>query len=280
MKINHNIQALDAYRNLNQNQINTSKNLEKLSSGLRINRAADDAAGLAISEKMRSQIRGLDQANRNSLDGISLMQTAEGAMNEVHSMLQRMRELAVQAANDTNTTSDRSAIEQEVDQLKLEINSVASKTEFNTRKLLDGSSAADTQYRVGEMENTNLKAVPSVVDASLQTGRYEVGVANNPELTYKLNQPGAGVSSSSVIAIEESTIDNTNNTANLIKAPKVVDSSILDGSYTMTVSTDTATPPITTVEVEDSSGNSLGTVAGQLIHLRVRNKLSEGLNSI
>ena len=152
MKINHNIQALNAYKNLYQNQMNTSKNLEKLSSGLRINRAADDAAGLAISEKMRSQIRGLDQAERNALDGISLMQTAEGAMDEVHSMLQRMRELSVQAANDTNTVSDRQAIQLEIDQLSLEIDSVAAKTEFNTRKLLDGSSAADTQYLVDEME--------------------------------------------------------------------------------------------------------------------------------
>ena len=222
MKINHNIPALNAYRNLYQNQMNTSKNLEKLSSGLRINRAADDAAGLAISEKMRSQIRGLNQAERNSLDGISLMQTAEGAMTEVHSMLQRMRELSVQAANDTNTTSDRQAIQLEIDQLNLEIDSIAAKTEFNTRKLLDGSSAADTQFLEGEMEITNLKDVPKVVDPSLQTGRYEVGVVSDPELTYKLNQPGAGVSSASVISIGQSTIDNANNGANLTKAPKVI----------------------------------------------------------
>ena len=104
------------------------------------------------------------------------MQTAEGAMTEVHSMLQRMRELSVQAANDTNTTSDRQAIQLEIDQLNLEIDSIAAKTEFNTRKLLDGSSAADTQYIVGEMERTNLKDVPKVIDPSLKTGRYEVGV--------------------------------------------------------------------------------------------------------
>ena len=156
MKINHNIQALNAYRNLYQNQMNTSKNLEKLSSGLRINRAADDAAGLAISEKMRSQIRGLDQAERNALDGISLMQTAEGAMDEVHSMLQRMRELSVQAANDTNTASDRQAIQLEIDQLTLEIDSIAAKTEFNTRRLLDGSSAAD--YTVSRKSNRKYKS--------------------------------------------------------------------------------------------------------------------------
>ncbi|WP_394234943.1 flagellin [Niallia oryzisoli] len=249
MKINHNIQALNAYRNLYQNQMNTSKNLEKLSSGLRINRAADDAAGLAISEKMRSQITGLKQAERNSLDGISLMQTAEGAMTEVHSMLQRMRELAVQAANDTNTTSDRQAIQLEVDQLNLEIDSIASKTEFNTRRLLDGSSAADTQYIVGEMENTNIKDVPKVGDPSLKTGRYEVGVESNPQLTYKLNQPGAGVSSAAVIAIEESIITSTAGSA-LTIAPKVVDSAVINGQYSLditvtgAIATLTVTPPV------------------------------------
>jgi flagellin len=139
MKINNNIQALNSYRNLYQNQANTSKNLEKLSSGLRINRAADDAAGLAISEKMRSQIRGLKMAERNALDGISLMQTAEGAMQEVHAMLQRMRELAVQASNDTYTDEDREKIGQEIEQLTEEINKISANTEFNTRKLLDGS---------------------------------------------------------------------------------------------------------------------------------------------
>ncbi|HWL13274.1 MAG TPA: flagellin, partial [Ureibacillus sp.] len=103
MKINHNITALNAYRNLSVNNSTTAKSLEKLSSGLRINRASDDAAGLAISEKMRSQIRGLDMAQRNALDGISFIQTAEGALSSTHSILQRMRELAVQAGNDSNT---------------------------------------------------------------------------------------------------------------------------------------------------------------------------------
>ncbi|WP_223881925.1 flagellin N-terminal helical domain-containing protein [Niallia endozanthoxylica] len=246
MKINHNIQALNAYRNLYQNQMNTSKNLEKLSSGLRINRAADDAAGLAISEKMRSQISGLKQAERNSLDGISLMQTAEGAMTEVHSMLQRMRELAVQASNDTNTTSDRQAIQLEVDQLKLEIDSISSKTEFNTRKLLDGSSAADTQYIVGEMEKTNIIQVPRVIDASLKTGRYEVGIENNPVLTYKLNQPGAGVSDASVIDIHlgGKFHSNQKGNTNLLNPPQLTNPAANDldedlsqnmGSYVVTI---------------------------------------------
>lgn len=210
MKINHNIQALNAYRNLYSNQAASSRSLEKLSSGLRINRAADDAAGLAISEKMRSQIRGLNQAERNSMDGISLIQTAEGAMTEVHSMLQRMRELAVQAANDTNMASDRDAIQKEVDQLKVEIDSIAAKTEFNTRKLLDGSSAVDTQYRAGQMQNTYIKSVPVVVDPSIPTGRYQVAIENKPSLDYALNQPGAGVSNENVIKIETDTLLKTN----------------------------------------------------------------------
>jgi len=117
MRINHNIAALNTYGKLSANQATTSKSLEKLSSGLRINRAGDDAAGLAISEKMRGQIRGLDQASRNASDGISLIQTAEGALNETHSILQRMRELAVQSSNDTNTLNDRQEIQKEIDQL-------------------------------------------------------------------------------------------------------------------------------------------------------------------
>lgn len=140
MRINHNIQALNAYRNLAVNQSNTAKNLEKLSSGLRINRAADDAAGLAISEKMRSQIRGLEVAERNALDAISLIQTAEGALNEVHSILQRMRELAVQAANDTLEASDRAAIQAEIDQLTKEIDRIADTTQFNQKILFSGKA--------------------------------------------------------------------------------------------------------------------------------------------
>ncbi len=139
MKINNNIQALNAYRNLTANQFSTSKNLERLSSGLRINRAADDAAGLAISEKMRSQIRGLQMAERNALDAVSLIQTAEGALNESHAILQRMRELSVQAANDTNTDDDRREIQNEINQLKDELNRIGRETEFNTQKLIDGS---------------------------------------------------------------------------------------------------------------------------------------------
>ncbi|MGP7818539.1 flagellin N-terminal helical domain-containing protein [Niallia sp. 01092] len=248
MKINHNIQALNAYRNLYQNQFNTSKNLERLSSGLRINRAADDAAGLAISEKMRSQIKGLSMAERNSLDGVSLMQVAEGAMNEVHSMLQRMRELSVQAANDTNTDSDRESLQLEIDQLLKEVDSIAAKTEFNTRKLLDGSSAVDTQYILGESEKTNIKQVPTVVDPSIATGRYEVRVESQPKLTYTLNQPGAGVSNSSVLQMPMvgTYKDGELVKTNLGNSPVAVGSGVKDenGTYKVTVANkDFVTPP-------------------------------------
>lgn len=140
MRINHNIQALNAYRNLSNSMGKTSKTLEQLSSGMRINRAADDAAGLAISEKMRSQIRGLDMAERNSLDAISLIQTAEGALNETHSILQRMRELSTQAANGTLEDDDREAIQKEINQLTYEIDRIADTTQFNKKKLLSGSA--------------------------------------------------------------------------------------------------------------------------------------------
>ncbi len=139
MVVQHNMQAINANRQLGIASGAVGKSTEKLSSGFRINRAADDAAGLAISEKMRSQIRGLNQASTNAQDGISLIQTAEGALNETHSILQRMRQLSVQAANGTETDEDRSNLQDEVKQLQDELDRIAETTEFNTMKLLDGS---------------------------------------------------------------------------------------------------------------------------------------------
>ncbi|MDQ0214951.1 flagellin [Oikeobacillus pervagus] len=152
MRINHNIAALNTYRQLNSASTAQSKSMEKLSSGLRINKAGDDAAGLAISEKMRGQIRGLDQASKNSQDAISLVQTAEGALNETHDILQRMRELAVQAGNDTNTTSDREEIQKEINQMTSEINRIGNTTEFNTQKLLNGSKDSATTGSKAKIE--------------------------------------------------------------------------------------------------------------------------------
>ena len=139
MRINHNLFALDAQRNLTLTQMSLSKSVERLSSGLRINRAADDAAGLSISEKLRAQVKGLAQASRNAQDAISMIQTAEGGLNEVHAMLQRMRELAVQASNDTLSDADRANINSELQQLLAEVNHIGDSTEFNGKKLLDGS---------------------------------------------------------------------------------------------------------------------------------------------
>ncbi|OSX53174.1 flagellin N-terminal helical domain-containing protein [Anoxybacillus ayderensis] len=166
MRINHNIQALNAYRNLAVNQSNTAKNLEKLSSGLRINRAADDAAGLAISEKMRSQIRGLEVAERNALDAISLIQTAEGALGSIHSILQRMRELAVQAANGTNTDDDRGHIQNEVDQLIDEIDRIADKTTFNGTPLLD-NNFNNVKFQIGANEGEEVEISIAGMTSSL-----------------------------------------------------------------------------------------------------------------
>jgi len=140
MIINHNMQAINTHRQMGINQGNLSKNMEKLSSGLRINRAGDDAAGLSISEKMRGQIRGLNQASRNSQDGISMIQTAEGSLDEVHSIAQRMRELAVQASNETNVDADCAALDAEYQQLIAELGRISDTTEFNTQKLLDGTA--------------------------------------------------------------------------------------------------------------------------------------------
>ena len=139
MIVQHNMTAMNAHRQLGGIQSAQAKSTEKLSSGYRINRAGDDAAGLSISEKMRSTIRGLNKASTNAQDGISLVQVAEGALNETHAILQRMNELATQAANDTNTSVDRSAIQKEIDQLTSEIDRIRSTTQFNTMNLLDGT---------------------------------------------------------------------------------------------------------------------------------------------
>ena len=155
MIINHNMNALNAHRNMGVNNTNAGKSMEKLSSGLRINRAGDDAAGLAISEKMRGQIRGLEQSSRNAADGISMIQTAEGALNETTNILQRMRELAVQASNDTNTSSDREEIQKEINALTEEVDRIANNTEFNTQKLLNGNKSGVG----GEVVNEAVTAV-------------------------------------------------------------------------------------------------------------------------
>lgn len=151
LQVNTNVAALNAYRHLSSTQSTMNTSLERLSSGLRINRAADDAAGLAISEKLRAQTSGLGQASANAQDAISLVQTAEGALNETHSILQRMRQLAVQSSNDTNTADDRDAIQKEVTALNDELDRIASTTQFNGQNLLDGTggTAGSFTFQIG-----------------------------------------------------------------------------------------------------------------------------------
>ena len=159
MVVQHNLQAANTNRQLGITTSAQAKSTEKLSSGYKINRAADDAAGLSISEKMRSQIRGLNKASSNAQDGVSLVQTAEGALNETHSILQRMNELATQAANGTNTSVDRSAIRAELDQLTSEINRIQSTTQFNTMNLLDGTFSGKTnkmKLQVGALSGQSI----------------------------------------------------------------------------------------------------------------------------
>ncbi|MCY6353968.1 flagellin Hag [Clostridium sp. ZS2-4] len=205
MIINHNLNAMNAHRQMSANTVTAGKSMEKLSSGLRINRAGDDAAGLAISEKMRGQIRGLDQASRNSQDGISMIQTAEGGLNETHAILQRMRELAVQAANDTNVSTDRKAIQGELNQLTSEITRIGNTTEFNTQKLLNGNSTVagesltatlqiganegqTFQMQITDMRSQSLKlttstatigtATEALTDKSTSTAEYALNVGS------------------------------------------------------------------------------------------------------
>ena len=159
MVVQHNLQAANTNRQLGITTSAQAKSTEKLSSGYKINRAADDAAGLSISEKMRSQIRGLNKASSNAQDGVSLVQTAEGALNETHSILQRMNELATQAANGTNTSVDRSAIRAELDQLTSEIDRIQSTTQFNTMNLLDGTfsgAAKQMKLQVGALSGQSI----------------------------------------------------------------------------------------------------------------------------
>ncbi|MFR7774535.1 MAG: flagellin [Lachnospira pectinoschiza] len=175
MVVQHNMSAMNANRMLSGVSSAQSKSTEKLSSGYRINRAADDAAGLSISEKMRGQIRGLNQASTNAQDGISLIQTAEGALNESHSILQRMRELSVQASNGTETDDDREAVQNEIEQLQSELTRISETTEFNTMKLLDGSQSGN---KVTSKVNTVAEANGAVTQVDATAGEYKTGAVS------------------------------------------------------------------------------------------------------
>ncbi len=254
MRINHNIAALNTYRQLSANNTSTQKSLEKLSSGLSINRAGDNAAGLAISEKMRGQIRGLDQASSNANDGISLIQTAEGALNETQSILQRMRELAVQSSNDTNTTADRSEIQKEIDQLGQEIDRIGNSTEFNTKKLLNGGAAVSAT-----------KSGANAADVTVNGGSADTQVGSTVTLTAwttatadKSNTGAIATSStllaaSSTITVNGTSFDLTGMTAdNAVKA-------INDAGLGVTATYNTASTRI------DFASNDVGSAASMEI---------------
>lgn len=224
MRINTNIPALNTHRMMGITGRNSAKNLEKLSSGKRINRASDDAAGLAISEKMEAQIRGLRMASKNSLDGMSLIQTAEGALNEVHAMLQRMRELAIQAANDTNQTEDRSAMKDEIVQLNEEVKRIGNATEFNKIKVFDGS-VSSLYIQNGANENQMLQIKLDKLE-DMVSSIFTIQVDNNSNANKAIASVSTAIENVSKLrsklgAIQnrlEKTIANLDNTAENLTA--------------------------------------------------------------
>ena len=224
MIINHNMMAMNSHRASGVNSGGMGKSIEKLSSGMKINRAGDDAAGLYISEKMRGQIRGLNMASKNAQDGISLIQTAEGALDEVHSMLQRMRELAVQAANDTNVSEDRLALQSEITQLANEITAISTRSEFNTKKLLNGSfdgqkfhiganSGQETVLSIKTMDATALSVV-SLNVASNGTANAAITSVNKALNTVSDQRSKLGAVQNRL----EHTIKNLDNSAENLQA--------------------------------------------------------------
>lgn len=176
MRINNNLMALNTHRQMGINLNNSSKSIEKLSSGFRINKAGDDSAGLAISEKMRSQIRGLNQASRNAMDGISLLQTAEGGANAIHDMLQRVRELSVQASTGSMTDKDREKIQSEVDEIIDQIDGVAENTEFNTIKLLNSDGLSVSSSVISTLNSVIPEYLNDSLHLLLDSNIFDIGL--------------------------------------------------------------------------------------------------------
>ncbi|HEX3030138.1 MAG TPA: flagellin [Clostridia bacterium] len=301
MRINHNIASLNTYRQLSANSANGSKSLEKLSSGLRINKAGDDAAGLAISEKMRGQIRGLDQASRNAQDGISLIQTAEGALNETHSILQRMRELAVSSTVDTATTDDRAKIQEEVDQLAKEITRIANTTQFNTQSLLNGAKDVTGEgeltfgiganagqiltFSIGAMDAQSLGVARSATTANVLSGATDVtsatlandvgtAIVNGATLTLSANATAATGTTGAVGGLTITTGGNTSE----LNGIKIAFADGGDGVTAGNESTtwDAATKTIT-VTGDFNNGDTGGTYAAAA---DVKNAINSRLSSL
>lgn len=289
MIINHNMAALNTYNRLSSNNTQTSKSLEKLSSGLRINRAGDDAAGLAISEKMRGQIRGLDQAQRNAQDSISMIQTAEGALNETHSILQRMRELAVQAGNDTNTTVDRGEIQKEINQLTNEIDRIANTTEFNTQKLIDGSKKGVVEAEKAKVNlqlNTRAQITVSVnaaAEAITQGGTVVItrtlvsGTADATQLRFDTadSSVSAVYASNTTITFQGQTITFDKGSLDSLAAGESITISVKAA-----VAADTSLGNSFSMQIGANSGQSIlvGINSMKAQDLGVRNASGEALN--
>jgi len=261
MIINHNITALNTHNKLSSASAAQGKSMEKLASGLRINKAGDDAAGLAISEKMRAQVRGLDQASRNSQDGISLIQTAEGALNETHDILQRMRELSVQSANDTNTDADRTNIQDEVNQLGKEIDRIRDTTQFNTKNLLNGSM---DKGQAAAVANVNLNAEVKTATVSVLTDALttltdkngnNLGITATDVISVSYVKDGATVTNSFTAgALTTAALGTTDGTADDTNTALAADAS---GNLSFTASTAGLGGAINglTITVKDASGN-------------------------
>ncbi|WIF97618.1 MULTISPECIES: flagellin [Pontibacillus] len=243
MRINHNIAALNTYRQLNSANNGSAASMEKLSSGLRINKAGDDAAGLAISEKMRGQIRGLDQANRNSQDAISMIQTAEGALNETHSILQRMRELSAQASNGTQTDDDRESLQAEVEQLQSEIDRIGNTTEFNTKSLLNGE-----QNQSSELSTPGTANIQGVkVKEFMVEDTYSLTITSADEVATDINDGGTGLDNSTKVSLSTTTNGDFN----------------IGDAYSLKVE-DGSSPGTKKVSLLDSTGALVGSAADNI----------------
>jgi len=270
MVVQHNLTAMNSNRMLGLTQSTLAKSTEKLSSGYKVNRAADDAAGLAISEKMRRQVRGLTQASANAQDGISCVQTAEGALNEVHDMLQRMNELATKAANDTNMTEDRSYIKAEIDALVDEIDRVQSTTTFNQQNLLTGSFA-NKNLQVGAESGQSIKiSISDMKASSIGVGKDKVKVGSFDEAGGAINAIKAAIKSvnrqrSDLGAVQNRLEHTIKNLDNVVENTQAAESQIRD--------TDMAT------EMVKYSNNNILQQAGQSM-LAQSNQSNQGVLSL
>ncbi len=270
MVVQHNLTAMNSNRMLGLTQSSLTKSTEKLSSGYRVNRAADDAAGLAISEKMRRQVRGLTQASRNAQDGISAVQTAEGALNEVHDMLQRMNELAVQAANDTNMSTDRTYIQSEINALASEISRVASTTTFNEQNLLNGSFTGKNLQVGSEYQQAIKISISSMSATSLGVSASRVSVssfvnANSAISAIKKALVSVSKQRSDLGAIQNRLEHTINNLNNVVENTTAAESQIRD--------TDMAT------EMVKYSNSNILAQAGQAM-LAQSNQSNQGVLSL